>query len=514
MSTSSVSASTSGTSGTSATSSSQYQSGESLTSLGSGTPMQITGLASGLDTNAIVSALMTNANQQVTNVENQQTGITALNTNLTTIQLALQTVASDASALADPSLFTPTQTITSTNSALVNATATSSNGAVVGGYQITVSALASASQKTFTYSNPSSATNFTIDGQQFSLAAGASADSLVNQINSDSNATVWATVTQEASGNTPATIVMSNRATGEPDTSGDYINVQGASGILTQTAETDGTNAQYTINGVAGQSTSNTISGAEVPSAQGDPAPNVNSNQGATETIPGVALSLNGITGSGSPATVDVSAPGANTTAISTAVSQFIKDYNSAITTIQTQLSQTPSSSDPTQGQLYGDPDLQQLLGNMREMMDATVGGLTGSMSSMLDVGVSTGATTGSGVPSASALAGNLTLDASSLTSALTSNASGVQKVLTSWSIEFSQLVNNEAAPGGTISTRITGDNAQINYLSTQISNMQAANAQQQQELVSEFANMESTLSSSQSTSSWLTSQISALPGY
>jgi flagellar hook-associated protein 2 len=150
----------------------------------------------------------------------------------------------------------------------------------------------------------------------------------------------------------------------------------------------------------------------------------------------------------------------------------------------------------------------------MREMMDATVGGLTGSMSSMLDVGVSTGATTGSGVPSASALAGNLTLDASSLTSALTSNASGVQKVLTSWSIEFSQLVNNEAAPGGTISTRITGDNAQINYLSTQISNMQAANAQQQQELVSEFANMESTLSSSQSTSSWLTSQISALPGY
>ncbi len=42
---------------------------------------------------------------------------------------------------------------------------------------------------------------------------------------------------------------------------------------------------------------------------------------------------------------------------------------------------------------------------------------------------------------------------------------------------------------------------------------MQNANAQQQQELVQQFANMEAALSQSQSTSSWLTSQLSSLPG-
>jgi len=120
-----------------------------LTSLGSGAPLQITGMASGLNTNAIVQALMSNDTQRVTNLQNQQTGLTALNTQLRSIQTMIQTVANDAKALQNPSLFTSTQTITSTNSTLIGATATSNNGAVVGWYQVTVSALASASQRTF-----------------------------------------------------------------------------------------------------------------------------------------------------------------------------------------------------------------------------------------------------------------------------------------------------------------------------------------------------------------------------
>jgi flagellar hook-associated protein 2 len=500
MSTSSVGSST-------PTSSSQYSTGDQLTSLGGSTPMQVTGLASGLDTNAIVQALMASQQQQVTNLQNQQTGLTSENTQLTAIQTALQKVANDAQALGDPSLFGLTQTITSTDSTLVGATATSSNGAVVGGYQISVSALASASQKTFSFTSQSSANTVTIDGQQVSLAAGASADDLVNAVNSNSNLDVWATVTQEASGSTPATIVFSDRQTGAP--SGSYIQVSDTAGALTDTGhDVAGTDAAYTINGGATQySSSNTISGASLggttPPTQG---------QGATQTIPGVTLSLNGVTGS-APVTVTVGTPAPSTANIQTAVQQFITDYNSAITTIQTQLTQTPSSGNPTQGTLFGDQDLQQLLSNMREQMDATVGGLTGSMSSMLDVGVSTGSASGTAAPSQSSISGDLTLDATTLTQALTSNASGVQSMLQSWSISFSAMVNNEAAPGGTIDTRIQGDDTQSNYLATQISNMQAANAQQQSELVTEFANMEAALSSSQSTSSWLTSQLSSLPG-
>ena len=63
-------------------------------------------------------------------------------------------------------------------------------------------------------------------------------------------------------------------------------------------------------------------------------------------------------------------------------------------------------------------------------------------MNSMLNAGVSTGATTGSGAISQSALAGNLTLDTTALTNALTSNASGVKAMMQSWSIKFSSLVD------------------------------------------------------------------------
>ncbi|HTX08430.1 MAG TPA: flagellar filament capping protein FliD [Solirubrobacteraceae bacterium] len=503
MSTSSINTGTT----TSATSSSQYASGDSLSSLGSGSALQVTGLASGLDTNAIVEALMASDQQQVTNVTNQQTALTAMNTQLTNISNALQTVANDAQALGNPSLFTPTQTVTSTNSSLVSATTTGNAGAIVGSYQVSVQALASASQYTYTFNSPSSADTVTFDnGQTISLAAGASADDLVNAINSNSNLDVWATVSQESQNGGPATIIFSDRNTGAPG--GTYTPVTDSAGGLSYTGtHTDGTDAEYTIGNNSYTSSSNTISGAALGTGSTPTA-----GQGAQGTIPGISLSLNGQTGS-TPVTINVGSPAVNSSGVQTAVQQFITDYNSAISMIQTQLTQTPSSTDPTQGTLYDDADLTQLLSNMREQMDSTISDLASGENNMLDVGVSTGATTGSGAVSQSALSGDLTLNASTLTSALQSNASGVHSLLQSWSIQFSNLVNNEAAPGGDITTRIQGDDTQISYLATQISNMNAANAEQQQALVQQFADMEAALSQSQSTSSWLTSQLNSLTG-
>ena len=294
-----------GSSSSSATSSSQYASGDQLTSLGTGSPLQVTGLASGLDTNAIVNALMAAQQQQVTNLTNQQTGLTAMNTQLTSIQTALTKVANDAQALGNPSLFAFTQTINSTNPTLVGATATSSNGAVVGGYQVSVTQLASASQRTYQFTSPTSADTITIDGQQISLAAGATAQDLVNAINSNGNATVWATVTNSPSSG-PATVVLSDRATGQPDTPTDFINLSDPGAALTEQTQyaQAGVDAQYTINGGATQySSSNTISGAAVTGT-----PNSTTNSGATQTIPGVSLSLNGVTGS-TPVSVTVGSP-------------------------------------------------------------------------------------------------------------------------------------------------------------------------------------------------------------
>src|SRR6185312_345359 len=193
-------------------------------------------------------------------------------------------------------------------------------------------------------------------------------------------------------------------------------------------------------------------------------------------------------------------------------VQKFVTDYNSAISQIQTQLNQPPSKSDPTQGTLYNDSDLRNLLSNMRQQMTQTLSGLSGSYDSMLQIGVSTGATTGSGAISTSALAGNLTLDTNALTTALTTDATSVHQMMQSWSIKFSSLVDLDAGPGGTISTRIQTDNTQSSFLATQISNLQEANQVKQNQLVQEFAAMEAALSQNQSTASWLTSQLAALP--
>ena len=67
-------------------------------------------------------------------------------------------------------------------------------------------------------------------------------------------------------------------------------------------------------------------------------------------------------------------------------------------------------------------------------------------------------------------------------------------------------------APSVVWNTRINGDNSQASYLTNQINNLNLANAQKQQQLVQQFAQMEGMLSANQSTSSWLTSQLNSLP--
>lgn len=448
---------------------------------------QITGLASGLNTDQIIQEEMAIYNQPVVNLQNQQKGLNAQNTALTSVQAELQTLESDAFALGNPSLFANQQTVTSTNSALVSATATSGSGAVVGGYQVAVNNLATSAQRTFTFTSPTAADTVTIDGKTVSLAAGATAQTFANTVNG-SNTDVWATVNQSGG------VVLSDRATGAQ--AAGYITVSDTAGALSeQTALANaGSNASLTVNGTAVSSASNTV----------------------TNAIPGVSLSLSGVTPAGGPVTINVGPPAPSTANISTAVNTFITQYNKVIGDIQTQLSTAPSSADPTVGTLYQDPQLQGLLGSMRSMMYSTiVSSPTGTppIATMLDIGVSTGATTGSGTVSQSALSGVLQLNSSTLTSAMQSNPLGVQRMLVGFSAKFSTLISAAADPGGTIDSRIQGDDAQVTQLGNQISSMQSALADKQNQLIQQFAQLESALSSNQSQSSWLTSQIAALPG-
>jgi flagellar hook-associated protein 2 len=470
MSTTSSSSSTTGTT-----------TGYLLSSLG-GT-QQITGLASGLDTNSIITAEMAIYEQPETILKNKVKGVEAQNTQLTNIQTQLQTLAADAQALGSSSLFATTQSVSSSDPTRV--TGTSSTGAGIGGYQVSVSKLANSAQRTFTYASPTSAGSLSIDGQSVSVSSGESITNFVNSINSNKNLDVYAAATDSG------TVVLSNRATG--DTGTGFIAVTGAGTTLTEqtTLAKQGQDAQFSVDGVSGTSHSNTV----------------------TNGIAGVSLTLSGVTTTG-PVTVNIGAPQPSSSNVESAVNTFITQYNSVLSQIQTQLSQTPSSSDPTQGTLYQDSGLSNLLSSMRSAMIKSGSGLPTGLASMLDIGVSTGATTGSGAVSSSALAGNLTFNASTFESQLSANPSGVQSALKSWASSFSAIVNNEAQPGGAMAARITGDDQQTAQLNNQISVMQAGLTDKQNALVQQFAQLESSLSTNQSTSSWLTSQLTSLPGF
>ena len=472
MSTSSVTSSTTPGTATSAA---------GLNSLG-GT-LQITGLASGLNTDQIITELLAIKAQPITALQNQEAGIKARDTALTSMQTTLQTVFNDAQALEDPSLFHTSQQVTSSDSTRVSAS--SSTGAGVGGYQVSVSQLANSAQRTFTYASPTADDSITIDGHATTIKAGESISDFVNSINNDSSSTVYAAATDSG------TVVFSDRATG--DTGTNFIQVADGGGALTeQTAKAkQGQNALYSVDGVSGSSSSNTVTGA----------------------IAGVSLTLSGVTTSSGPITIDVSPPAPSTANVTTALQTFVTDYNSAISAIQTQLTTPPSSTNPTVGTLYQDPELSQLLSSMRSAMYSSGSGLPSGLSSLLDLGVSTGATTGSGTPSASALAGTLTLDTSKLTAALQANPTGVQQDLIAWSQPFSSLVSDASGPGGTISTRMTTDGSTISNLDNQIADMQASLAQQQTDLTNQYAALEATLSQNQAESASLTSQLASLPG-
>jgi flagellar hook-associated protein 2 len=467
MSTSSVSSSSTSTS-----------SSLNLSSLGGG-GLQVTGLASGLNTNQIIQEEMAIYQQPVTNLQNQQSGLTAMNKQLASIQSELKTLSSDALAVGDPTLFMTQQAVTSSDSTRVQAS--SATGAGVGGYQVSVSQLANSAQATYSYTSPASDTAVTIGGNGYTIKAGESVQDFVDSINSDTSGTVYAAATNAG------TVVFSSRATGASSS----VGVTAPSGTLGLVSSKPGQDALFSVDGTNGSSSSNTV----------------------TNAIGGVTLTLTGVTTTSGPVTVNVGAPAPNGTNISNAINTFVTQYNKVISDIQTQLQQQPSSSDPTQGTLYGDPELKDLLTQMRSMMYSAGSGLPAGAATMDDIGVSTGATTGSGAESASALAGNLTLNATTLTNMLTSNPSGVKSILSGWSSSFVNTVDNAADPGGTIATRISGDGSQISSLGNRITSMQSALTDKQNFLVQEFAQLEAALSSNQSESSWLTSQIASLPG-
>ncbi|MGA7704128.1 MAG: flagellar filament capping protein FliD [Solirubrobacteraceae bacterium] len=449
-----------------------------------GSPITVSGLASGLDTSSIISALMTVEREPLTRLTGEQQKLEGSKQQLQSLQSSLQQLAFSAAEFSLPSLFETSQTVTSSDPTRVGVA--TSSGAGIGGHEVEVTQLANSAQRSFAFTSPASEDTIEIDGNSYTIKAGASAKELASEINSDSKGTVYAAVLESG------TLVLSTRATG--NTGAEFIKVSDPGGALLEKEGTakEGKNAEYTIDGVAGSSASNIL----------------------TEAIPGVTLTLSGLTSTG-PVTVDVQPPGASVSSIETQVQSFIKLYNSTVSQIQKELTTKPvanakSASEYATGSLFGDYELESLLARMRQTMYEPVAGLPTEMSSPADVGIDTGAASAGGA-SQSSIEGQLTLNSSKLSEAVHSNPAGVQKMLESWSQSLQSAINSVAEPGNSLEARINGDSSQVTQLTIQIKNMNEMLALREKALQATYSQLEAVLSRNSSQSAWLTSQTESL---
>jgi flagellar hook-associated protein 2 len=464
----------------------------SSTQTTSATPFfNVGGIATGLDTNSIISSLLSIDRQPETLLTRQSTIETARQSALKSIQTSMQSLQTAAQAMRDPSVWANAQTVTSSNPTAVSAVLTS--GAAAGGFQIGVQRLASADQVT---QGTSLATARTDDVLHIKVGAGTSADvsitagdsltTIAGKINANQNSQVYASVINNK-------LVLSGQVTGAANTIAVTSDHTLASDLgMTETLTAN--DAKYTINSQSMTSASNIVSNG----------------------LAGVTLTLNGTTSS--DATLVVSAPAPSTSNITSAIQTFVTAYNATVDKIYGYVND-PKVANPTTdaqreaGMLQGDPQLLSILSNLRESVTTSMSGATGGLSYLGTVGLSTGAAVGTGTISQDSLEGKITLDTTKLTSALASNFNGVKALFSNatgsyasegLSQRMDDLVNPQAGINGVLTGRLTSEASLILQYSQQIADIEQRVTLHETALRTQFTNMETAVAQLQSTSSAL----------
>lgn len=442
--------------------------------------LKVQGLGSGLKTEEIISALMNVERAPLTQLREQKAVQEGQEHSLTGLKSSLQKLATQASELTSGQLFTKRQNVSSSEPSRVSASIGSS-GAVTGGYQVSVSALASAAQRVFTFASPGSAQTLSIYGHAVNIGKAETLAELANAINADSEVTVDAAAIGEE------TLVLYARQTGKQE--GNFIEVSDPGGALTEKPAyaRAGTNAEYTIDGVPGESRSNTL----------------------TEAIPGVKLTLGAVTNAG-PVSIDVTEPEVSASKIAEQVKSFVTEYNSTLAKLQSEVSTKPpaglqAEAEGGTGLLFGDIELEQLSGTLRQSVYTPIAGLPASMSSLAGIGISEGS-------NSTGHEGQLTINETALQEAIKSNPEGVEKMLEKWGASFKKTVEGYSGPVGSIQARVQGDSAQALYTSGRITVLEENLQVRQHTLEEQYVALEVAMNRAKSQSSRLTEQIAKLP--
>ncbi|MBS1862453.1 MAG: flagellar filament capping protein FliD [Actinobacteria bacterium] len=435
-------------------------------------PITIQGLGSSLDTESIIEGLMKVERLPQTRLERKQGQVKARETALQGILNKLNEVSSALQALRSPTVWAEVQKVTSSSTAV---TAELAGGAGPGGYQVEVTQLARAAQRTYEFIPNAAASTITVGGQTIGLEPGATLADAVAAINSVHETGVSAVAVGEK-------LVLSSRTTGAAAT----VSASGAGLTEEASKARAGRDTLYSIDGVAGSAPNNVL----------------------TEAIPGITLTVSALTSG--PATINITEPAPETASIAAKVKTFVNAYNSAVELIQAKVTEETVKEPKTQeeankGILFGDGGLNNLLSGMRMVL---------SESSLAALGVSTGAPSTAVTSTSASVRGLLTFEESKLTTLLKENPAAAKEAISGTNgfvTNLEPLVEGAAKPGDGISERISAATKEATQLREQMTKLEERLTLREERLHAQFAAMETALAKSKSESEWLAGQLKGI---
>jgi flagellar hook-associated protein 2 len=438
------------------------------------------GIGTGLNVQELVSQQLQVDSAPLTQLQNEQTTLNSQNAALSTIGSDLSALQTAVNNLTDFNGALNSQQTTSSDNAILTASADST--AVPTVHNIVVKTLASTSAYyTSPTTLPATGNTSLATGGSFTVQAGSkSATITINTTNntlaglatainnSAVGSAVTATVVQDSTGARLAIVSNTSGAAGD-FTITDTGNSTGLSFIKPVT----GANATLTVDGVPISSASNTVSGV----------------------LQGVVLNL---AGANPGETVSLSVQ-PSTSQATIAINQFVTAYNQVISDLNAQTAVNPTTGN---GGVLGTDSTLGLIQD--ELFNAVNTTGSGSIANLGSIGINLQND------------GTIQVDSSTLSNALGSNFSAVQSFFQSTTSGAGQalssaLINLTDPTQGPVALDQQGISNNLNDLSNQISQIDANLAQEQQTLTAKYSAVNVVLQQLPLLQQQISSQLAAL---
>jgi flagellar hook-associated protein 2 len=434
-----------------------------------------TGIGSGLNIGAIVSALTTSFGAaQTTQLTNQQSSLDSqvsaygtFTSALDTLKLALPPL-EDASQLAGFAATVADKTI---------ATATTSSDAVAGQYSLQVNNLATSATLT---SHPVASTSAAVGTGTLTIAVGGASMAITIDSTNSSLADIAAAI-NSASNNPGVTasiitstagsrLVLAGTATGAANAI--TVTPSGGDGglsSLTFTQTQAAQNANFSINGFAATSASNVVSSA----------------------ITGVTLNLQQASAANTPTTLTISP---DTSSAQASIDKFVTALNGALSSIQTLTGFDPSTN--TAGPLNGNATLEAFQNQLQSILGKMTNG--SGVKSLTDLGITAGTN------------GSYATDDTKLGNALSSGLASIGNLLggsNGIATQISNLVDGYTKPGGLLDTINQGLETGLSNVSKQQAALSAQLATYSATLTAEYNAMDKAVAQLKQTQTFLNAE-------